>query len=42
MAFRRARLRDDILPNEIWRVVWRMLDDYLPARQACRLMVGFI
>nr|VFJ99666.1 MAG: hypothetical protein BECKLFY1418A_GA0070994_11039 [Candidatus Kentron sp. LFY] len=40
MAFRRARLRDDILPNEIWRVVWRILDDYLPARQACRLMVG--
>nr|VFK41260.1 MAG: Integrase core domain-containing protein [Candidatus Kentron sp. TC] len=40
MAFHRARLRDDILPDETWRVVWRALDAHLPPRDACRLMVG--
>nr|VFK68839.1 MAG: Integrase core domain-containing protein [Candidatus Kentron sp. UNK]VFK73733.1 MAG: Integrase core domain-containing protein [Candidatus Kentron sp. UNK] len=40
MALYRAQLRDDILPNETWRVVWRMLDRRLSPRRACRLMVG--
>nr|VFJ49728.1 MAG: Integrase core domain-containing protein [Candidatus Kentron sp. FW] len=40
MAFYRSQLRDDILPNERWRAIWRALDAHLPPRQACRLMVG--
>nr|VFK78260.1 MAG: Integrase core domain-containing protein [Candidatus Kentron sp. SD] len=40
MAFYRAQLRDDILPNEIWRAIWRGLERHLAPRQACRVMVG--
>jgi len=40
MAFHRAQLRDDILPDEAWRGIWRVLDEHLPPRQACQLMVG--
>nr|VFJ43016.1 MAG: Integrase core domain-containing protein [Candidatus Kentron sp. DK] len=40
MAFYGAELRDDILPNELWRELWRKMEEALSPRQACRLMVG--
>ena len=39
-AFRYSRLRDDLLPNDRYRHLWRVIDHALPAREACKWMVG--
>jgi hypothetical protein len=40
MAFYRSQLRDDLLPSETYRQIWQVLDQQLPERAACKLMVG--
>jgi len=41
-AFRQSRLRDDLLPNEDYRKIWSYIDDKLPDKQACKLIVGML
>ena len=41
-AFRWSRLREDLLPTEVYRKIWCYIDQHLDARQACRLMVGLL
>ena len=41
-AFRYSRLRDDLLPNDRYRRLWRFIDCQLPAREACKWMVGVL
>ena len=41
-AFRYSRLRDDLLPNDRYRRLWRIIDHALPAREACKWMVGVL
>ena len=41
-AFRYSRLRDDLLPNDRYRRLWRIIDHALPARDACKWMVGVL
>ena len=36
-AFRYSRLRDDLLPNDRYRRLWRIIDHALPAREACKM-----
>jgi hypothetical protein len=38
-AFRRAQLRDDLLPNETYRALWALVDTQLEERDACKWMV---
>lgn len=38
-AFRRAQLRDDLLPGPIYRQLWQCVDDLLPEQEACKWMV---
>lgn len=38
-AFRRAQLRDDLLPNETYRTLWALVDAQLEERDACKWMV---
>lgn len=38
-AFRRAQLRDDLLPNETYRALWAQVDAQLEERDACKWMV---
>lgn len=40
MAFFHAELRDDILPNAIWRKLWQQGCQKLAPRQICHLIVG--
>jgi hypothetical protein len=40
MAFYRSQLRDDRLPSATYQQIWRVLDERLPERAACKLMVG--
>lgn len=40
MAFYRAQFRDDVLPSEAYRDIWRHLEARASRREACRLMVG--
>lgn len=39
MAFYRAELRDEILPNVQWRLIWQDMMARLPAKDACYLIV---
>ena len=39
-AFRYSRLRDDLLPNDAWRRLWRLVDEHLAPKVACRWIVG--
>jgi len=41
-AFRYSQLRDDLLPNDRYRQLWQYVDQHLPARQACKWMVGVL
>ena len=41
-AFRYSRLRDDLLPDDRYRRLWRTIDHALPAREACKWMVGVL
>lgn len=38
-AFRRAQLRDDILPSETYRALWVLVDQRLDDRAACKWIV---
>jgi transposase InsO family protein len=38
-AFRRAQLRDDILPDDNYRALWVLIDSQLDDRAACKWMV---
>lgn len=38
-AFRRAQLRDDILPSDNYRALWALVDEQLDERTACKWMV---
>lgn len=39
LAFRHSQLRDDILPNDNYRAIWRYADEHLPADAACYYIV---
>lgn len=41
-AFRHCVLRDDLLPNSEYRVIWKTLDRQLAPKEACKLMVGLL
>jgi hypothetical protein len=41
-AFRYSQLRDDLLPNEVYKSVWRLLDGQMEPRKACKTMVGIL
>lgn len=38
-AFRRAQLRDELLPGPLYRRLWQLVDEALPAQEACKWMV---
>ena len=41
-AFRFSRLRDDLLPNEDYRQIWRHVDQQLEPHKACRYIVRLL
>jgi hypothetical protein len=41
-AFRYSQLRDDLLPSQCYRQIWRTIDEQLPGKSACKLMVGLL
>lgn len=41
-AFRYSQLRDDLLPDDRYRRLWKYVDEHLPARQACKWIVGVL
>jgi len=41
-AFRYSQLRDDLLPNETYRLIWEGLDHGLDLRAACKTIVGIL
>ena len=38
-AFRYSQIRDDLLPNNIYRQLWQKADQHFAAREACKWMV---
>ena len=41
-AFRGSILRNDLLPNDHYREIWRYIDRHFEGRQACKTMVGLL
>lgn len=41
-AFRYSQLRDDLLPNATYRMIWTHIDQQLEPRAACKQMVGIL
>jgi hypothetical protein len=41
-AFRYSQLRDDLLPNELYKSLWGWLDLEMAPRKACKTMVGIL
>lgn len=41
-AFRYSMLRDDILPNDNYRQLWKAADEQMQARAACKWIVGLL
>lgn len=41
-AFRYSRFRDDLLPTEVYKSVWRWLDLEMEPRKACKTIVGIL
>ena len=41
-AFRYSQLRDDLLPSEDYRLIWRHVDEQLDAQSACRYIVKLL
>ena len=41
-AFRYSQLRDDILPNDLYRWIWTEIDQQMEARSACKFIVGIL
>jgi hypothetical protein len=38
-AFRYSQLRDDLLPNDTYKQLWKLVDEQLPKREACKWIV---
>jgi len=41
-TFRYSQLRDDLLPNEVYKSLWAWLDGEMEPRKACKAMVGIL
>ena len=41
-AFRYSQLRDDLLPTEAYKTVWKWLDNEMEPRSACKAMVAIL
>jgi len=41
-AFRHSVLRDDLLPNDQFRAIWKRVDDEMDAHFACKFMVNVL
>lgn len=41
-AFKGVTFRDELFPSDAYRRTWEVLEARLPARQACRLMIGLL
>jgi hypothetical protein len=41
-AFRYSQLRDDILPTDAYRIIWKWVDDEMDPRIACKTIVGIL
>ncbi|MBF0469425.1 MAG: IS21 family transposase [Desulfamplus sp.] len=41
-AFRYSKLRDELLPTDTYRTIWRWLDDMMEPRAACKTIVGIL
>ena len=41
-AFRYSQLRDDLLPNEVYKSLWTWIDEQMEPRKACKTMVGIL
>ena len=41
-AFRYSQLRDDLLPNDVYKAVWNWIDLAMAPQKACRTMVGLL
>lgn len=39
-AFRYSQLRDDLLPSVVYKTLWKLIDQQLPKREACKWIVG--
>jgi len=42
LAFRHSQIRDDILPNDNYRAIWRHVDEHLAADDACYYIVKLL
>ena len=38
-AFRYSQLRDDLLPSDTYKQLWKLVDEQLPKREACKWIV---
>ncbi|MDA7742058.1 ATP-binding protein [Francisellaceae bacterium] len=41
-AFRHSQIRDDILPSEEYKMIWRHVDQAMDAKSACKFIVGIM
>ena len=41
-AFRHSQIRDDILPSEEYKKIWRHVDQAMDAKSACKFIVGIM
>lgn len=41
-AFRYSQLRDDLLPTETYKTIWKWLDDTMEPRTACKTIVSIL
>ena len=41
-AFRHSRLRDDLLPDTNYQLIWHEVDKMMPPKEACRFIVGLL
>lgn len=39
-AFRYSQLRDDLLPSDTYKELWKLIDQQLPKREACKWIVA--
>jgi len=41
-AFRYSRLRDELLPNDMYKQIWEHVDKNMESRKACKFIVGLL
>ena len=41
-AFRRSRIREDLLPNDQYKKIWQHADKTMPQKKACKFIVGLL